>query len=31
MKQERADGVLELFLRYGVNHIDTAAGYGESD
>ena len=31
MKQERADGVLELLLRYGVNHIDTAAGYGESE
>ena len=31
MKQERADGVLELLLRYGINHIDTAASYGESE
>jgi len=31
MKQARADGVLELLLRYGVNHIDTAASYGESE
>ncbi len=31
MKQARADGVLELLLQYGVNHIDTAASYGESE
>ncbi len=31
MKQERADRVLELLLRYGVNHLDTAASYGESE
>jgi len=31
MKQERADGVLELLLQHGVNHIDTAASYGESE
>jgi aryl-alcohol dehydrogenase-like predicted oxidoreductase len=31
MKQERADGVLEQLLEYGVNHIDTAASYGESE
>ncbi len=29
--QEVADGVLELLLRFGVNHIDTAASYGESE
>lgn len=29
--QEEADEVLELLLRYGVNHIDTAASYGESE
>jgi aryl-alcohol dehydrogenase-like predicted oxidoreductase len=31
MKQERADTVLELLLEYGINHIDTAASYGESE
>jgi len=31
VSQERADEVLELLLRYGVNHIDTAASYGESE
>jgi aryl-alcohol dehydrogenase-like predicted oxidoreductase len=31
MKQERADAVLELLLEFGVNHIDTAASYGESE
>jgi aryl-alcohol dehydrogenase-like predicted oxidoreductase len=31
MKQARADGVLELLLQHGVNHIDTAASYGESE
>lgn len=29
--EETADRVLELLLRYGVNHIDTAARYGESE
>ena len=29
--QEEADRTLELLLRYGVNHIDTAAGYGDSE
>ena len=29
--QEIADDVLELLLKYGVNHIDTAASYGESE
>ncbi len=31
MKQERADATLELLLEHGVNHIDTAASYGESE
>ncbi len=29
--QEVADGVLELLQRYGVNHIDTAASYGDAE
>jgi aryl-alcohol dehydrogenase-like predicted oxidoreductase len=29
--QAQADGVLELLLRYGVNHIDVAASYGEAE
>lgn len=31
MKQERADRTLELLDIYGLNHIDTAASYGESE
>jgi aryl-alcohol dehydrogenase-like predicted oxidoreductase len=31
MRQEKADGVLEVLLRHGVNHIDTAASYGDSE
>ena len=31
MQQDRADKILELLLEYGVNHIDTAAGYGDSE
>jgi aryl-alcohol dehydrogenase-like predicted oxidoreductase len=31
MKQEKADQVLELLLEYGINHLDTAASYGESE
>ena len=31
MRQEKADGLLELLLRYGINHIDTAAAYGDSE
>ena len=31
MRQERADDVLAALLRHGVNHIDTAAGYGDSE
>ena len=29
--QEEADRTLEVLLRYGINHIDTAAGYGDSE
>ncbi len=29
--QEEADWTLELLLKYGINHIDTAASYGESE
>jgi predicted aldo/keto reductase-like oxidoreductase len=29
--QEEADQVLDLLLKYGVNHIDTAASYGDSE
>lgn len=29
--QEEADTVLELLLRYGVNHLDVAAGYGDAE
>ena len=29
--QKVADQTLEVLLRYGVNHIDTAAAYGESE
>jgi aryl-alcohol dehydrogenase-like predicted oxidoreductase len=29
--QAEADRALEVLLRYGVNHIDTAAGYGDSE
>jgi aryl-alcohol dehydrogenase-like predicted oxidoreductase len=31
MLQERADEVLEVLLEYGINHIDTAASYGDSE
>jgi aryl-alcohol dehydrogenase-like predicted oxidoreductase len=31
MRQEKADRVLEMLLEYGINHIDTAASYGESE
>lgn len=31
MNQDRADRVLELLLERGVNHIDTAASYGDSE
>jgi aryl-alcohol dehydrogenase-like predicted oxidoreductase len=29
--QEEADQTLDVLLRYGVNHIDTAASYGDSE
>lgn len=29
--QDEADRTLEVLLKYGVNHIDTAASYGESE
>lgn len=31
MRQEKADEVLALVERYGINHIDTAASYGDSE
>lgn len=31
MKQERADQVLETLLECGINHIDTAAMYGDAE
>jgi aryl-alcohol dehydrogenase-like predicted oxidoreductase len=31
MRQDRADRLLELLLERGVNHIDTAADYGDSE
>jgi aryl-alcohol dehydrogenase-like predicted oxidoreductase len=31
MRQDRADAVLALLLEHGVNHIDTAAMYGDSE
>src|ERR1039458_9248500 len=29
--QETADGVLDVLREHGVNHLDTAASYGESE
>lgn len=31
MRQEKADQVLEVLLQHGINHIDTAASYGDSE
>ena len=31
MKQEKADQVLDILIEYGINHIDTAASYGDSE
>src|SRR5579862_4459711 len=31
MSQERADELLPVLLEFGVNHIDTAASYGDSE
>ena len=31
MSQEKADALLEVLFEYGINHIDTAASYGDSE
>src|SRR5215470_10473111 len=31
MRQEKADQVLALLLEHGINHIDTAASYGDAE
>jgi aryl-alcohol dehydrogenase-like predicted oxidoreductase len=31
MRQEKADQVLEILLKYGINHIDVAASYGDAE
>ena len=31
MRQDRADRTLDVLLEFGVNHIDTAASYGDSE
>ncbi|MFX1365740.1 MAG: aldo/keto reductase [Promethearchaeota archaeon] len=31
VSQAEADQTFEVLLKYGINHIDTAAGYGESE
>lgn len=31
VSQQKADAVLELILQHGINHIDTAASYGDSE
>lgn len=31
MRQEKADALLDVLLEHGINHIDTAASYGESE
>src|SRR6185503_4392237 len=31
MRQEKADRILDLLLEHGINHIDTAAAYGDSE
>ena len=31
MRQERADALLDALLEYGINHIDTAASYGDAE
>jgi aryl-alcohol dehydrogenase-like predicted oxidoreductase len=31
MRQEKADQILDVLLEYGINHIDTAALYGDSE
>ena len=31
MRQDKADELLPILLEFGVNHLDTAAGYGDSE
>ena len=31
MRQDKADEILPTLLEFGVNHLDTAAGYGDSE
>jgi aryl-alcohol dehydrogenase-like predicted oxidoreductase len=31
MRQERADAVLETLLEFGIDHLDTAASYGDAE
>jgi aryl-alcohol dehydrogenase-like predicted oxidoreductase len=31
MRQEKADAVLETLLEFGIDHLDTAASYGEAE
>lgn len=31
MRQDRADRVLELIMKHGINHIDVAASYGDAE
>jgi len=31
MRQEKADSTLEMVMKAGINHIDTAASYGDSE
>src|SRR5271156_2987270 len=31
MEQDQADSIFDLLLEYGINHIDTAASYGDSE
>jgi aryl-alcohol dehydrogenase-like predicted oxidoreductase len=31
MKQDKADPILDILLEFGINHIDTAAAYGDSE
>jgi aryl-alcohol dehydrogenase-like predicted oxidoreductase len=31
INQNKADAILDLLLEYGINHIDTAAAYGDSE
>src|ERR1041384_6016457 len=31
MRQEKADTLLDVLFEFGVNHLDTAAGYGDSE